>query len=73
MMRKLRLRIETERAEGRAVIVSSHVMSFVERVSDRVAMMKAGRIVALETPAELRAMTGLMDEQFEDVFFQLAG
>lgn len=73
MMRKLRLRIEAEREEGRAIIVSSHVMSFVERVSDRVAMMKSGRIVGLGTPSELRTMTGLMDEQFEDVFFQLAG
>ncbi|HEV2763036.1 MAG TPA: hypothetical protein VGV38_08580, partial [Pyrinomonadaceae bacterium] len=29
MMRKLRLRVEREREEGRSVVVSSHVMSFI--------------------------------------------
>ena len=73
MMRKLRLRIETERARARAVLISSHVMSFIERVGDRVGIMRFGRLVAEGTPAELRAQTGLIDEPFEDVFFQLAG
>jgi ABC-type multidrug transport system ATPase subunit len=73
MMRKLRLRIEGERKAGRAVLVSSHVMSFVERVSDRVGVMRAGRLVAENSPSELRMSTGLIDVDFEDVFFQLAG
>jgi len=73
MMRKLRLRIEDERKAGRAVLVSSHVMSFVERVSDRVGVMRAGRLVAENSPSELRMSTGLIDVDFEDVFFQLAG
>ena len=81
MMRKLRLRIERDRDAGRAVLVSSHVMSFVERVSDRVGVMRAGRLVAEGTPAELREyaaavgsdMPGDMpgDAPFEDVFFRL--
>jgi ABC-type multidrug transport system ATPase subunit len=73
MMRKLRLRIGDERKSGRAVLVSSHVMSFVERVSDRVGVMRAGRLVAENSPSELRMRTGLIDVDFEDVFFQLAG
>jgi ABC-2 type transport system ATP-binding protein len=72
MMRKLRLRIEDERGRGRALLISSHVMSFVERVSDRVAVMRGGRLVAEGTPAELRELTGLADAPFEDVFFKLA-
>ena len=72
MMRKLRLRIEDERKQGRAVLVSSHVMSFVERVSDRVGVMRAGHLVAEGTPAELRTLTDMPDAQFEDVFFRLA-
>jgi ABC-type multidrug transport system ATPase subunit len=71
MMRKLRLRIEDERKAGRAVLVSSHVMSFVERVSDRIGVMRAGRLVAENSPRALRMMTGLVDVDFEDVFFQL--
>ena len=71
MMRKLRLRLESERASGRGILVSSHVMSFVERVSDRVGVMRSGALVAEGPPAELRAMTGLFEADFEDVFFRL--
>ncbi|HJQ22760.1 MAG TPA: ABC transporter ATP-binding protein [Blastocatellia bacterium] len=73
MMRKLRLRLEDERRRGRAIVVSSHVMSFVERVSDRVGVMRAGLLVAEDTPARLRELTAMPDAPFEDVFFQLAG
>jgi ABC-2 type transport system ATP-binding protein len=72
MMRKLRLRIDEERRKGRAAIVSSHVMSFVQRVSDRVGVMRAGHIVAEGSPDELRELTKMPDAPFEDVFFRLA-
>lgn len=72
MMRKLRLRVGRERDAGRAFIVSSHVMSFVERVADRAGVMRAGRFVAEGTPAELRRLAGMPGEPFEDVFFRLA-
>jgi ABC-type multidrug transport system ATPase subunit len=72
MMRKLRRRIEAERGAGKAVLVSSHVMNFVERVSDRVGVMRLGKLVAEGTPDELRNQTGLRGEDFEDVFFRLA-
>ena len=73
MMRKLRLRLEDERRAGRAILISSHVMSFVERVSDRIGVMRAGKLVAEGSPAELRELTAMADSPFEDVFFQLAG
>jgi ABC-type multidrug transport system ATPase subunit len=72
MMRKLRRRIESERRAGKALLVSSHVMSFVERVSDRLGVMRSGKLVAEGTPEELRRQTGLLEEDFEDVFFHLA-
>ena len=72
MMRKLRLRIERERDAGRALLVSSHVMSFVERVADRVGVMRAGVVVAEGPPAALREQTAMPDAPFEDVFFRLA-
>jgi ABC-2 type transport system ATP-binding protein len=72
MMRKLRLRIERERNAGRTFVVSSHVMSFVERVADRAGVMSAGRIVAEGTASELRRMAGMPEADFEDVFFHLA-
>jgi ABC-type multidrug transport system ATPase subunit len=72
MMRKLRLRLAEERDAGRSFVVSSHVMSFVERVADRACVMSAGRVVAEGTPAELRSLASMPDAPFEDVFFRLA-
>jgi ABC-2 type transport system ATP-binding protein len=72
MMRKLRLRLASERDAGRSFLVSSHVMSFVERVADRVCMMSAGRVVAEGNPQELRSLASMPDAPFEDVFFRLA-
>jgi ABC-2 type transport system ATP-binding protein len=72
MMRKLRERIETERKAGRAILFSSHVMSFVERISNRIGIMSAGRLVAEGSPRELRDRASLADAPFEDVFFKLA-
>jgi ABC-type multidrug transport system ATPase subunit len=48
-------------------------MSFVERISDRVGIMRAGRLIAEGPPAELRISAGMPDALFEDVFFHLAG
>lgn len=73
MMRKLRHRIEDERNNGRALLVASHVMSFVERISNRVGIMRAGKLVAEGSPSELRAIAGMNDAPFEDVFFHFAG
>jgi len=72
MMRKLRLRLAEERDAGRSFVVSSHVMSFVERVADRACVLSAGRVVAEGSPAELRALAAMPDAPFEDVFFNLA-
>lgn len=73
MMRKLRQRIEDERSNGRAFLVASHVMSFVERISNRVGIMRAGKLVAEGSPSELRTIAGMNDAPFEDVFFHFAG
>jgi len=43
------------RAEGRTIFFSSHVLSEVERVCDRVAIVRQGRLVALEDVAALLA------------------
>jgi ABC-2 type transport system ATP-binding protein len=72
MMRKLRFRLEADRDAGRSAIVSSHVMSFVERICDRVGVLRGGRMVAEGTPDQLREITGMAEDAFEDVFFALA-
>jgi ABC-2 type transport system ATP-binding protein len=47
--------IEETRADGRTVFLSSHVMPEVERVCDRVGIIREGRLVAVEEIGDLRA------------------
>jgi ABC-2 type transport system ATP-binding protein len=47
--------IDTLKAAGRTIFFSSHVLSEVERVCDRVAIVRNGRLVALEETARLVA------------------
>ncbi|TAJ99206.1 MAG: ABC transporter ATP-binding protein [Chloroflexota bacterium] len=44
------------RAEGRTAFISSHIISEVERTCDRVAIIRDGRIVRLDTVEALREM-----------------
>jgi len=47
--------LEELRAAGRTIFFSSHVLSEVERICDRVAIVRSGRLVALEDVAALLA------------------
>jgi ABC-2 type transport system ATP-binding protein len=47
--------LDTLKAAGRTIFFSSHVLSEVERVCDRVAIVREGRLVALEETAGLLA------------------
>jgi ABC-2 type transport system ATP-binding protein len=47
--------LDERKAAGRTVFFSSHVLSEVERVCDRVGIVRAGRLVALERVGELVA------------------
>ena len=58
------------RARGATVLLASHNMREVERLCDRVIMMKAGRIVDDGSPADLLARYGRDD--LEEVFLDVA-
>jgi ABC-2 type transport system ATP-binding protein len=47
--------IEQTREEGRTVFLSSHVMPEVERLCDRVAIIREGRLIAVEDIGDLKA------------------
>jgi ABC-2 type transport system ATP-binding protein len=55
---------------GATILLASHNMSEVERLCDRVIMMKTGRIVDDDTPANLLARYGR--EDLEEVFLDVA-
>ena len=51
------------------VILTTHYMEEAEALSDRVGVMKDGRLLALGTPEELKVRTGC--EKFEDSFIAI--
>ncbi len=59
------------RAEGRCVLLSSHVMQEVAALCDRIVVIASGRVVAQGTPEELRARTGAAN--LEDAFVSAIG
>lgn len=71
-MRRLRERIEAMAAAGTTFVLSSHVMAFVERVCQRLTILRKGRVVAEGTVAEVREQAGMVTDPFEDVFLKLA-
>ena len=44
------------RADGRTVFLSSHTLSEVDRVADRIAILRAGRLVVVDTLDHLRSV-----------------
>ncbi|MFR9790025.1 ATP-binding cassette domain-containing protein [Streptomyces sp. MB22_4] len=49
--------VEEERARGRTVLLSSHILSEVEQLCDRVSIIRKGRTVESGSLAELRHLT----------------
>ncbi|MDT8369141.1 MAG: ABC transporter ATP-binding protein [Longimicrobiales bacterium] len=54
------------KAEGKAILYSSHIMSEVEKLCDRIGILHRGRLLALGTLDELREATG--EHYLEDIF-----
>ena len=50
--------IRSFQARGRTVVITTHYMDEAERLCNRVAVIDAGKIIALGTPKELIASTG---------------
>jgi ABC-2 type transport system ATP-binding protein len=59
-------------AEGRTIFLSTHMLDAAERVCNRVAIIRAGALQALGTPAELRARyAAAPDASLEDLFLKV--
>ncbi|WP_457742566.1 ABC transporter ATP-binding protein [Thermococcus sp.] len=50
--------IEGFKQEGKTVLIATHYMEEAERLADRVAIMNEGRVIAVGTVGELKAMVG---------------
>ena len=59
--------------EGVTIFLTTHYMEEADRLCRRVAILEKGKIVALDTPAQLKAHHGGPDTSLEDVFIALTG
>ena len=69
--RALRDYIRGLRAEGRSVVLSTHIMQEVAALCDRIVIIARGEVAADGSPAELLARSGC--DSLEDAFVRLIG
>src|SRR6266542_346677 len=62
MEREFRRCVAEATAQGQTVFLSSHILSEVEALCDRVAILRAGRLVEVGTLAEMRHLSALSVE-----------
>ena len=58
--------ITEQKKEGKSVLLSSHILSEVEKLADKISIIKSGKIVENGTMAEIAAKIG--NQKFEDYF-----
>jgi sodium transport system ATP-binding protein len=59
------------RSEGKCIVLSDHTLSVIERLCDRVGIMKEGKLLGVGTISDLCGSYGCSN--LEEVFFKLAG
>lgn len=57
----LRDLIQQEKEKGKTILITSHIMNFVEEVADRIVFLLEGKIYFDGTVSELKTNTGQMD------------
>ncbi len=63
--------VRTFVSDGRSVLIATHDLTEAERIGDRIAILRAGRIVETGTPLDLIARSS--KPTFEDAVLSLAG
>lgn len=62
------------RKKGMTILYTTHYMEEADRLCDRIAIMDSGKIVAMDTPHNLKRQIGDPDKvTLEDVFLKLTG
>ena len=70
-IRLLRQRLRQMRAQGKTILMASHILSFVEELSDRVGIIHQGRMKAIGTVQEIKTLAGDPKLSLEECFFRL--
>jgi len=59
--------------QGAGILISSHILSTLERYCDRFIILHRGRMIATGTLDEIRAQAGMPGALLDDVFYHLTG
>jgi len=70
-IRLLRQRLRRLREQGKSILMASHILSFVEELSDRVGIIHQGRMKAVGTVQEIKTLAGDPRLSLEESFFRL--
>ena len=71
-MRELKSMILERRAQGNAILISTHMLDTAERLCDRVVILNRGRLIEEGTIQELHErLSSGTDASLEDMFLQL--
>lgn len=70
-MREVQSFLINQKKEGKTIVFSSHTMSEVEKLCDRIAVIHKGRLAAIGTQDELLKKHGA--ESLEELFMRLTG
>ena len=71
--RAIRKLISDLSRQGVTIFLTTHYMEEADQLSDRVAILDQGRIVALNAPDQLKAQQSGENTTLEDVFIALTG
>ncbi len=69
----LREIISELRERGSAVLVTSHILEFIEKCADRIGIIARGELLVTGTQSEVAERTGRPGENLETVFLNLVG
>ena len=69
--RTLKQALRAYAKDGMAVLLSTHSLHVAEEVSDRLAIIHQGSLIATGTLADIRAHVGSTDQRLEDIFLEL--
>ena len=71
MARQVKDLLAKRAADGKTVILTTHILEVAERMADRIGIIRQGKLIAEGTMAELRPALGKSTATLEDIFLDL--
>ena len=67
----LKKRLQAYRARGTSILLSTHSLHVAEEIADRVAIIEAGKILAIGKIDEIRKQSGAEGANLEELFLKI--